>query len=171
MVTNSASEVAFAVEELDAKRHDRAGFDCGVEPLNRYLKTLAVQHRAKGIATTFVLIDSDQSTRILGYYSLSAATLAFERLTDADRKGLPTYPIPAVRIGRLAGAASERGQGLGELLLQNAIKRIVLTRNTLGVYAVVVEAKDASVEAFYRKYGFRLCDALTRQLYLPLGAG
>ena len=163
--------MTFSVEELDAKRHDRAGFDCGVEPLNRYLKTLALQHRAKGIATTFVLIDSNQSTRILGYYSLSAATVAFERLTDADRKGLPTYPIPAVRIGRLAGSASRRGQGLGELLLQNAIKRILLTRNTLGVYAVVVEAKDDSAEAFYRKYGFRLCDVSTRQLYLPLGAG
>jgi predicted GNAT family N-acyltransferase len=168
-VTTSASKLAIAVEELDSKRHDRAGFDCGVEILNRYLKTLATQHRAKGIATTFVLIDSDEPARILGYYSLSAATLSFEKLTDADRKGLPAYPIPAVRIGRLASAASARGRGLGELLLQNAVKRILEARSTLGVFAVVVEAKDASAEAFYRKYGFRLCDAQSRQLYLPLG--
>jgi predicted GNAT family N-acyltransferase len=171
VATNAASEVTFAVEELDPKRHDRASFDCGAEPLNRYLKTLAVQHRTKGISTSFVLVDIDQPTEILGYYSLSAATLAFEGLSEADRKGLPTFPIPAVRIGRLAGAASIRGRGLGELLLQNAIKRILLARNTLGVYAVVVEAKDASAEAFYRKYGFRLCDVQTRQLYLPLGSG
>ena len=157
------------VEELDRKRHDRAAFDCGVERLNRYLKALAVQHRTKGIATSFVLVDSDQPSRILGYYSLSAASLDFERLGDSDRKGLPTYPIPAVRIGRLASSASARGMGLGELLLQNAIKRVLQARNTLGVYAVVVEAKDASAEGFYRKYGFRLCDAQTRQLYLPLG--
>lgn len=157
------------VEELDPQRHDRAAFDCGVEPLNRYLKALAVQHRTKGIATSFVLVDSDQSSRILGYYSLSAASLAFERLADSDRKGLPTYPIPAVRIGRLASSASARGMGLGELLLQNAIKRVLQARDTLGVYAVVVEAKGASAEAFYRKYGFRLCDAQTRQLVLPLG--
>jgi predicted GNAT family N-acyltransferase len=163
--------VAFTIEELDPKRHERPGFDCGVEPLNRYLKTLAVQHRAKGISTTFVLIDSDQPAEILGFYSLSAATLAFERLTEADRKGLPDYPIPAVRIGRLAGSNSQRGHGLGELLLQNAIKRILLVRNTLGVHVVVVDAKDASVEAFYRKYGFRSCDAQSRQLYLPLGRG
>jgi predicted GNAT family N-acyltransferase len=161
--------VALAVEELDPKRHDRVGFDCGVEPLNRYLKTLAVQHRTKGIATTCVLIDSEQPTRILGYYSLSAASLAIERLTDADRKGLPNYPIPAVRIGRLADSISNRGQGIGEVLLQNAVKRILLARNTLGVFAVVVETKDASAESFYRKYGFRLCDPQSRQLYLPLG--
>jgi predicted GNAT family N-acyltransferase len=168
---SSAFKVALAVQELDSKLHDRAGFDCGVEVLNRYLKGLATQHRAKGIATTFVLIDTDQPTRILGYYTLSAASISFEKLSDADRKGLPAYPIPAVRIGRLAGAASSRGQGVGELLLQNAVKRILRLRTTLGVYAVVVEAKDAAAEAFYRKYGFRLCNAGTRQLYLPLGAG
>ena len=160
-----------AVEELDSRRHDRAGFDCGVEPLNRYLNTLAAQHRTKAIATTFVLVDTDQSTKTLGYYSLSAATLEFRQLSEGDQKGLPAYPIPAVRIGRLAASVASRGQGLGELLLQNAIKRILLARKTLGVYAVVVEAKDASAEAFYRKYGFRLCDVKTRQLYLPLGAG
>jgi predicted GNAT family N-acyltransferase len=168
---SSAYKVNLEVQELDSARHDRAGFDCGVEVLNRYLKGLATQHRAKGIATTFVLIDADQPARILGFYSLSAATISLEKLTDADRKGLPTYPIPAVRIGRLAGAASARGQGFGDLLLQNAIKRTIRLRTSLGVYAIVVEAKDAASEGFYCKYGFRLCDALTRQLYLPLGAG
>ena len=162
--------MTFAVEELDAKRHDRTGFDCGVEALNRYLKTLAEQHRVKGIATTFVLVDTERPSRVLGYYSLSAASLAFERLTDADRQGLPAYPVPAVRTGRFATAVSVRGQGLGELLLQNAIKRILQARNTLGVHAVVVEAKNPVAEGFYRKYGFRLCDPKSRQLYLPLGA-
>jgi GNAT superfamily N-acetyltransferase len=163
--------VAFAVQELNTKQHDRAGFDCGVAALNQYLKNLAAQHRIKGIATTFVLVDSDQPTKILVYYSLSAATLLFDQLTDADRKGLPAYPIPAVRIGRLAASVSAQGQGLGEMLLQNAIKRVLLSRGALGVHAVVVEAKHASAEAFYRKYGFRLCDAQARQLYLPLGVG
>jgi|ERR1700691_1144114 len=163
--------MALAVQELDTKQHDRAGFDCGVEALNKYLKTLAAQHRTKGIATTFVVVDPEGPAKILGYYSLSAAALLFDQLTDADRKGLPTYPIPAVRIGRLAAAVSARGRGIGELLLQNAIKRVLLSRSTLGVYAVVVEAKDASAEAFYRKYGFRLCGVEARQLYLPLGTG
>lgn len=161
--------MALAIEELDPKRHDRAGFDCGVEPLNRYLRTLATQHRIKGIATTFVLVDGAAPEMILGYYSLSAASLAFERLSDADRAALPSYPIPAVRIGRLATSAAHRGRRFGELLLQNAIKRALSARHTLGVYAVLVEAKDTAAEEFYRKYGFRLCDEHTRQLYLPLG--
>ncbi len=163
--------MALAIQELDARRHDRTGFDCGVDVLNRYLKNLATQHRAKGIATTFVLVEVEQPTQILGYYALSAATIELERLTDADRKELPDYPTPAVRIGRLAASVSVRGQGVGELLLQNAIKRVLQARSTLGVYAVVVEAKNAKAEAFYRKYGFRRCDSHSRQLYLPLGAG
>jgi predicted GNAT family N-acyltransferase len=162
--------VTFAVEELDPKRHDRAAFDCGDELLNRYLKALAGQHRVKGIATTFVLIESERPSRILGYYSLSAASLAFERLTEADRKRLPAYPVPSVRIGRLAASLALRGQRLGELLLQNAIKRVLQARNTLGVHVVLVEAKNSAAEGFYRKYGFRLCDPASRQLYLPLGA-
>jgi GNAT superfamily N-acetyltransferase len=162
--------VAFSVEELETKRHDRTGFDCGEVLLNQYLRTLAGQHRAKGIATTFVLVDSGRPSRILGYYCLSAASLAFERLIEADRKGLPAYPIPAVRIGRLATSLSVPGQGLGELLLQNAIKRALQARNTIGVHAVLVEAKNSAAEEFYRKYGFRLCDPKSKQPYLPLGA-
>jgi predicted GNAT family N-acyltransferase len=158
-----------SVAELDPKQHDRDAFDCGVEPLNRYLKTLAGQHRSKGIATSFVLTAANAPRQILGYYSLSAASLGFERLTEADRKGLPAYPIPAVRIGRLAVALDARGQKLGELLLQNAIKRTLAVRRTLGVYAVVVEAKNAEAQAFYEKYGFRMCYPPERQLYLALG--
>jgi predicted GNAT family N-acyltransferase len=160
-----------AIEELDPKRHDRAGFDCGVDVLNRYLRNLAAQHRAKGVATTFVLVELAQPGQVLGYYALSAATVELQALSDSDRKGLPDYPIPAVRIGRLAGSLAARGRGVGELLLQNAVKRALLARSTLGVHAVVVEAKDATAAKFYRKYGFRASSTDTRQLYLPLGAG
>ena len=106
--------MTFAVGELQAKRHDRTGFDSGDEALNRYLKALAGQHRVKGIATTFVLIDSGRPSRILGYYSLSAASLTFGWLTEADPKSLPAYPVPAVRIGRLASSlplVSAKGYG------------------------------------------------------------
>jgi GNAT superfamily N-acetyltransferase len=70
----------------------------------------------------------------------------------------------------VAQSDTVRGRGLGELMLQNAFKRILQARTTLGVYAVVVEAKNAAAERFYRKYGFRLCDPKSSQLYLPLGA-
>ncbi len=142
-----------------------------MELLNRYLRNLAAQHRAKGIATTFVVVDVERPSQILGYYALGAATIEPEKLTDDDGKGFSAYPIPAVRIGRLATSLAARGQGVGELMLQNAVKRVLQARSMLGVYGIVVAAKDAKEEAFYRRYGFRLTDATSRQLYLPLGAG
>ncbi|MBC7944919.1 MAG: GNAT family N-acetyltransferase [Burkholderiales bacterium] len=157
------------VAELNPRVHDREGFDCGVEPLNRYLRSVASQHRAKGFSTTFVLVDDGCPEHILGYYSLSAASIAFDRITDADRKNLPAYPIPAARIGRLAVSSEARKLNYGEQLLQNAIKRIIAARKTMGVFAVVVEAKDEHALSFYKKYGFRLCNDEERQLYLPIG--
>ena len=162
--------MSLTIAGLDPRVHECKGFDCGVEPLNRYLHALAVQHGCKGISTTFVLVDDVEPRIVLGYYTLSAASLLFEALSDADRRRLPAYPVPAARIGRLAVALPARGRRYGELLLQNAIKRILSARHILGVYAVVVEAKTEDAVAFYRRYGFRPCNFEDRKLYLPLGA-
>ncbi len=70
------------------------GFDGGVDVLNPCLKSLAAKHRGQAIATTCVMVDADQPAHIPGRYSLSAAALAFEQLADAQRNGLPVYPIP-----------------------------------------------------------------------------
>jgi predicted GNAT family N-acyltransferase len=94
-----------------------------------------------------VLIDSERPSRILGYHSLSAASLAFERRSEADRKGLPAYPVPAVRIGRLATSISVRRQGLGELLLQNAIKMRMpqlLSPQSIGCYGTLLRCWTSS---------------------------
>jgi len=96
-------------------------------------------------------------------------TTSRDQKSKQTAKGYPHTRYPPC-IGRLATSISVHGQGLGELLLQNAIKRILQARNTLGVHAVVVEAKNTAAERFYRKYGFRFCDPKSRQLYLPLGA-
>jgi len=163
--------VPLLIEELDPGRHDRRGFDCGVEPLNHYLHALAAQHRAKGIATAFVLVDDATPAQVLGYYTLSAATLVWSGLAQTDRQRLPTYPVPVARMGRLAVALVARNRRFGELLLQNAVKRLLAVRATLGVYALVVDAKDDTAAGFYRKYGFRRTAPDEMEFYLPLGRG
>lgn len=161
--------MALVIAELDRRVHDRDGFDCGEEVLNRYLRDYAAQHRSRGFSTTFVLVDDRQPAKILGYYALSAAAIALDKLTGADRKRVPAYPVPAVRIGRLAVSVDAMKHGYGELLLQNSIKRMLLARETMGIFAAVVEAKDQRAVSFYTKYGFRFCNDEQRQLYLPLG--
>ena len=87
---------------LDAVLHDRTGFNCGTPELDDYLHRFALQHTRKGVTTVHVLVDSDQPSEILGYYSLSAAQIDVQQLSDADRKKLPRYPVPCFRMGRLA---------------------------------------------------------------------
>lgn len=161
--------MSLQIVPLDVRAHDRENFSCGVAPLDRYLRELATQHRRKGLSVTYVLADDVNARRILGYYSVSTAALQLEALSDADRRKLPAYPIPAVRIGRLAVSLTGRGQGFGELLLQNAVKRSMAAGEDIGIYAVVVDAKDETAARFYKKYGFRPCTGSELQWYLPLG--
>jgi len=157
------------VEPLKPKRHDRDGFACGEPALDAYLRQQAAQHHRDGISTTHVLVHAAEPARILGYYSLSAAQLLLAELQEADRKRLPGYPVPAIRMGRLAVASSEQGRGLGDYLLAHAVARCLALRAQLGVRVLLVDALHAKAADFYRAYGFRETSAGAQTLYLPLG--
>lgn len=154
---------------LNARLHDRAGFSSGALALDRYLAQQAGQHQRDGIATTHVLTDDADPTRILGYCSLAAAQLHLHDLQPADRKRLPRYPIPAVRIGRLAVSRDAQGNGYGRLLLGHAMNCSLELRARLGIRLLLVDAKGGRAAAFYRNFGFQPItdDAMT--LYLSLG--
>ena len=139
--------------------------------MDAYLRQQATQHHRDGISTTHVLVDNADPARILGYYSLSAAQLLLTDLQEADRKRLPSYPVPAIRMGRLAVAASEQGRGYGEYLLAHAVARCLGLREELGVRVLLVDVLHEKAARFYRAYGFREATANSRTLYLPLGTG
>ena len=154
---------------LDPAIHDRQGFECGVPALNEYISRFAEQHRRRGISSVYVLTDSAHPEHILGYYTLSAAEVDGQRLSDAERKKLPRYPVPCFRMGRLACRSDQQGRGLGKMLLGCAVDRCLKARQQVAAYALIVDAKDEAAGAFYMHFGFTpLLDApLT--LYLPLG--
>ncbi|WP_024867942.1 GNAT family N-acetyltransferase [Pseudoxanthomonas suwonensis] len=157
----------FAV--LDGRLHDRPGFSCGVPALDDYLQRLAGQHQREGIATTHVLADDAAPNRILGYCSLAAAQLYLHELSVGDRRRLPAYPVPAVRVGRLAVSTAEQGKGYGSLLLGHAVSQALAVRQTMGAKVMVVDAKDERAARFYAAYGFQRTAEAARTLYLPLG--
>jgi GNAT superfamily N-acetyltransferase len=160
----------FEEQRLDGALHDRKGFDCGVPALNDYLLRFAEQHRKKGISSTYVLVDPATPRTILGYYSLSAAQVDADALSEAERKKLPRYPIPCFRMGRLACRLDRRGEGLGRLLLGCAVDRCLSARQQVGAYALLVDAKDETAKAFYLRYGFIPCQDHAMTLYLALAA-
>jgi len=154
---------------LNPAIHDRQAFDCGVAELNDYLRRLAGQHRRQGISATYVLVDPEGPSRILGYYTLSAAQVDVRDLRDADRRHLPRYPVPCFRMGRLACRLDERGRGLGNLLVGCAVERCLRTKREIAAFALLVDAKNDTAKAFYERYGFMSCTDRPLTLYLPLG--
>ena len=130
---------------------------------------LVAWRRRGGISTTHVLVDDADPARILGYYSLSAAQLLLTDLQEADRERLPSYPVPAIRLGRLAVSTSEQGKGHGDYLLARAVARCFGLREQLGVHVLLVDALHEKASRFYRAYGFREAAANSHTLYLPLG--
>jgi GNAT superfamily N-acetyltransferase len=154
---------------LDPDVHDRQAFDCGVPALNEYLQRFAEQHRRKGISAAYVLVDSAAPSEILGYYTLSAAEVDAQSLTEADRKRLPRFPVPCFRMGRLACRADRQGRGLGQMLVACAVDRCLKAREQVAAYALIADAKDATAKRFYERFGFKALRDAGLTLYLPLG--
>jgi len=149
-----------------SRAHDRNGFDCGEEALNRFLRELARQDADRDLGATFVALAEADGTKVLGYYTLAMSEV--ERLIVPQKNLPPERPVPVALLGRLAVNRRAQGQGLGERLLFDALLRSQQVSSHMGTFAVVVDALGESVQRFYTRYGFKplLDDPL--HLYLPM---
>jgi len=148
------------------KQHDRATFTSGQPDIDDWFRRRASQDEKRNIARVFVAMDHER--RVIGFYSLSSYTLALEDLPADLARRLPRYDaIPAARIGRLAREVRVRGQGVGELLLADAVRRILGAARSVAVFAIVVDAKDDAAAGFYRRFGFQPFPLQPRRLFLP----
>jgi ribosomal protein S18 acetylase RimI-like enzyme len=147
------------------RHHDRAGFSCGQPDLDDWFRSRASQDEKRNVARVFVAVSPDLG--VLGFYSLSSLSLSLESLPEDVARKLPRYgAIPAALIGRLARDERARGQGVGELLLADAIQRILEAGRSVAVFAIVVDAKDERAAGFYRAFGFRVFPLQPKRLFL-----
>jgi ribosomal protein S18 acetylase RimI-like enzyme len=154
----------FRIELLAGQ--DRAGFSSGVEPLDRYLKSQAGQDMRRRVSNCFVAMPDGAAT-VAGFYTLAAASIPVHDLRNDDTRRLPRYPVlPAALIGRLAVDQGFRGRQLGAALLFDAILRAL--RAEPAVLTVIVDAKDDTASAFYRRHGFQPFAKRPSSLYLPI---
>ena len=156
----------WAVEALTAS-HKRDQFQCGRASLDEYICLYASQHSRKNVGRTFVAV-APGARQVLGYYTLSGASVEFEHLPSALKKKLPRYPLPVALLGKLAVDHSVQGQGLGAFLLIDALMRVVGVADQLAIHAVEVHALDDSAIGFYVKYGFQPFLDKPSHLFLPL---
>lgn len=157
----------YRIAPLD-KRHDRGSFSCGSEPLDRYLQQRARRDADKRVAAPFFLVEPP-ARKVLGYYTLSASVIRADALPAELAKKLPRYPqLPVTLLGRLAVDQGQKGKGLGEFLLMDALHRCLDAATEIAAMAVVVDAKDAAAEAFYKHYDFIPLQRQPARLFLPM---
>lgn len=151
-----------------AKEHDRAAFDCGDADLNIYLQRYARQNHESGGAKCFLAVAADAPSRVLGFYTLSPASIEYARTPALVKKGLARYEVPVFRLGRLAVDLAVQGRGLGGALLLRAGDRCIRVASEVGGVALLIEAKNDRVARWYAGYGaLALLDA-PLSLVLPL---
>jgi predicted GNAT family N-acyltransferase len=161
------TRAALHIEPL-ATTHDRTSFSCGVESLDAYLKAQASQDVRRKANAVFVLVEVTKPQHILGYFTLCATALSPGDVPETVRKHIPRYPlVSATLIGRLAVARPRQGEGLGAILLAQALRKIYESASTLGSSMVVVDAIDEAAVRFYAGHGFvRLPESM--RLVLPI---
>lgn len=153
--------------ELLAKSHDRRAFSCGVEALDVYLKRFARQHADANISRTYVAVSG---STIHGFYSLAMSGIRRENLPEKYLNRFPSFPLPVARLARLAVDLNHQRQGLGELLLADALQRCLHISESIGMLGVIVDAKDERARSWYERYEFERLPDAPLTLWLPTAA-
>jgi GNAT superfamily N-acetyltransferase len=167
--------MAIAIRRL-SPGDDRSAFHSGNIELDRFFQRFAGQNQFRHhVGTTYVAIEDDV---ILGYATVAPSEIAVDGLPESRRKRLPRYPLPVLRLARLATHESARGRGIGSTLLKAVFTLAHQMADDLGCVGVVVDAKPEAV-AFYEKLGFVPLEVRAGQLgdrpeplpmFLELGA-
>jgi GNAT superfamily N-acetyltransferase len=146
---------------------NRKDFSCGKEMLDNYLHTQAGQDVKRKLCVVFAMAED---TTIKGYYTLSNASVPADLMPEAIKKRMPRsyQSLPVTLLGRLAVDLRYKGQGLGSILLVDALKRCYeAASKTLGSIGVVVDPLDDEAIAFYKKFGFILLPD-SGKMFLPM---
>lgn len=151
---------------LDKTKHDRNRFNCGIEALNNYLRVMAGQQAKKDNARTFVLEDKTNECYIVGFYTLTMISIDLKALPPALQKKHQASTTGGL-IARLAVDSRYKGQGWGEWLLIDALKKLLNASDTLGFPLVIVDAKEGA-KAFYERYGFTAFCDMESKLFISI---
>lgn len=154
---------------------DRRAFSCGHPDLDRYFRDYAGQHSRRGLSRVQVAVVGEE---IVGYSASAPGEITSAELPDDLRKRLPRYPLPILRLARLATAETHQHRGIGRLLLRAVLQQALDLRDQHSCVGVVVDAKPGAV-GYYARFGFQVVPALsgytlggagpTTQMFLPIG--
>lgn len=160
---SSASSTLSPPVPLTAE-HDLSSFDCGEPTLNDWLKQRALKNESR-FSRTYVVCEE---ARVVAYFCISAGSVERSAAPGRLRRNAPDA-IPVSVIGRLAVSREHAGKGLGADLLADALRRIAVASQSIGIGAVLVQAKDDAAKRFYLACAeFVEYPADSRILFLPI---
>lgn len=144
--------------------HDLSAFDCGETALNDWLRSQALKNESR-FSRTYVVCEG---SRVVAYFCISAGAVERAAAPGKIRRNAPTS-IPVSVIGRLAVSRDCAGKGLGADILSDALRRIAVASQSIGIGAVLVHAKNDEAKGFYMKCAeFIEFPADSRILFLPI---
>lgn len=157
----------YRIERLDPAKHRREHFRCESAELTEFLQKRARKEMDARTSACFVLVPLADPGRIAGFYTLSAAEISPAALPALLSKRLPRYPqLPVTLLGRLARDEEFRGQGIGDLLLVDALARALAGSAEVRSIGVVTDPNDEKAAKFYEEFGFRQLTG--GRLFLPM---
>ncbi|MFV0575057.1 MAG: GNAT family N-acetyltransferase [Vibrio sp.] len=151
---------------LDKEKHNRNRFNCGIEPLNNYLKVMASQQAKKDNTRTFVLEDVENRSNIIGFYTLTMTPIDLKALPNKLQKKHQSSTSGGL-IARLAVDSRYKGQGYGEWLLIDALRKLLAASDSVAFSVVIVDAKDGA-KYFYERYGFQAFQDTENKLFITI---
>lgn len=144
--------------------HDVSAFDCGEPTLNDWLQHRALKNESR-FSRTYVVCQGNQ---VVAYFYISAGAVERATAPARIRRNAPNT-VPVSVIGRLAVSRDHAGKGLGADILSDALRRIAVASQSIGIGAVLVHAKDDAAKRFYMKCAeFIEYPADSRTLFLPI---
>lgn len=153
----------FRIEGL-RRQHPRRGFRCGEEKIDDWLATKALQHQAKRLSVTRVLLD--EKGAIAGYYTLATGQVDFSDLPAEVARSLPRRILPVAVLAWLGVNLGHQGQGFGRLLLAQALRDCWEAGKTFAFVAVILDCINDTAKGFYQHWDFQELSGHPYRLYL-----
>jgi ribosomal protein S18 acetylase RimI-like enzyme len=170
----ASQPVAYTIEPFDPSRHDRAAFSCGVEQVENYFQKTANKLAKADNVRLYVMVDPVGT--VMGFYALNAHSVHFTDLPAKFARSRPSHGnIPAAYISMIGRDQKFRGGGYGGDLLVDALRRIAVAADAIGVAVVMLDVLDcgdqdrvARRKALYESYGFQSLASNPLRMYLPV---
>ena len=175
-MNDQSSDIHVTIEPFDPDRHDRTAFSCGVEQVDNYFKKTANKLRKADNVRLFVMAAS--SNEVIGFYAINAHAVRYDDLPTKYARSRPSHgEIPAAYISMIGRDEKYKGKSYGADLLIDALHRISMASDQVGISIVMLDVLDCGNEtkterrkALYESYGFQSLKNNPMRMFLPIAA-